>query len=314
MISEKNNSGTTQVDQQHTLISIVILNWNNWRQTLECISSVKAIDYAPFAIIVVDNGSTDGSEQKIRNAHPDITVIQTGSNLGYAAGNNFGLRRALEDGADYVWLLNNDVVVDSRALTQLFKRMISDSRIGICGSTVVYYDDNKLVQALGGGWYNFWLGTSGHIGDGRSLSSVRAEEEQIVERRLAYVVGASMLVSRRFIVDIGFMNESYFLYFEEIDWVTRAKGRYCLGYASQSLVFHREGATTGASNRAKRHKSAVADYHTIRSRLIYTKKYRPYALPSVYCGLVVTIINRGMRGQWNRVPMILKLMLSIGAL
>src|SRR4030067_3270221 len=94
------------------MISIIILNWNGLSDTLECLESVKKIDYPSFEIIVVDNGSTDGSATTISRLHPGVVIIETGKNLGFAEGNNVGIRYALNNGSEYIFMLNNDTIVD----------------------------------------------------------------------------------------------------------------------------------------------------------------------------------------------------------
>lgn len=286
-------------------LAIVVVNWNGYVDTLECLASLEALEYVSNQTIVVDNGSTDGSEGIIREAHPDAIVIQAGTNLGFAGGTNIGLKHAIAHGADYIWLLNNDTVVEPTAATHLIARMRQHPRAGMCGSTLVYYHDRERVQALAGASYNKWLGTTRHIGQDWPRS--RAVDTARVEAQLDYIVAASLLVSREFVEQVGLLSEEYFLYYEELDWATRAKGRYALVYAAESLVYHKEGASTGSSNSSVSNKSKLADYYGIRSRLLFTRKFHPEARPAVYFGLLLTIANRILRNQWDRVGMILEL-------
>jgi GT2 family glycosyltransferase len=114
------------------------------------LSSLEFLDYPDYKVIVVDNGSTDNSVAEIRKAHPQITLLETGRNLGFAGGNNVGIRYALEQGADYVWLLNNDTKADPHALTAMVEVAESDPRIGAVGSVLYYMDEPERVQAWGG--------------------------------------------------------------------------------------------------------------------------------------------------------------------
>lgn len=289
-------------------VHIVILNWNGWRDTLECLESLQGLDYPNFEVVVVDNASRDGSEGKVREAFPAVKLIQSGANLGFAGGNNVGIRYALEQGADFIWLLNNDTVVEPDALTYLVERMAEDTHIGMCGSTLVYYHDRSKIQALAGATFNKWLGVSKHIGQNTSRYQMPTPES--VERRLAYIVGASLLVSRRFVEEIGFLCEDYFLYYEEIDWVIRATDKYTLAYAPKSVVYHKEGNSIGGDNTTLNQKSMTADYYSIRNRIVFTRKHFVYALPTVYLGLVFALVNRVKRNQWERVRMVLEVLLS----
>src|SRR6266568_5938037 len=120
---------------------IIILNWHGWQCTIECVESCKKLSYLNFRILVVDNGSTDGSEAILRERFPDVELLQTGANLGFAGGNNVGIRYALEQGAEYVWLLNNDTTVDADALSALVRMAEGDTKIGMAGSKILYHDD-----------------------------------------------------------------------------------------------------------------------------------------------------------------------------
>src|SRR2546422_7197780 len=116
-----------------------------------------------------------------------------------------------------------------------------------------------------------------------------------------------MLVSASFIRDVGLMSTDYFLYYEELDWSVRAKGRYTMTNAPRSVVYHKHGASVGSSKDPTKI-SPTSDYYALFNRLLFTKTYYPYALPSVYLGFIVTILNRARRGQWRRIPMVCKVL------
>lgn len=327
------------------MVCIVILNWNRWGDTIECLESVFRLEQGDFQVVVCDNGSTDRSVEQIRawadgklpplrtgNALQDLTfppvskpigcreygyddlerladateesaplvLVRTGANRGFAGGNNAGLRYALKRrDMEFVWLLNNDTVVDGRALTSLVAQMRSSPAAGICGSKIISYFVPERVQSLGGCRFNKWLGIPRHIGAGTASSS--PVDRSAVLRQMAYVTGTSMLLSRRFLTDVGLMDEGYFLYYEEIDWAVRAKNRYSLDFTPESVVYHKEGASTGTT------RSYCADFHVIQSRLRFTRQHFPQALPTVYLGLVFMLFNRVRRNQWDRVAMMLRM-------
>ncbi|GFO64375.1 glycosyltransferase family 2 protein [Geomonas paludis] len=331
-------------------VSVILVNWNGWRDTLECLDSLLGLDYPDFDIAVCDNASGDDSAARIRewaasrqvtfaeydrqaaegggdgyqeggtgtcnergtgawrSQSPKVTLIHTGANLGFAGGNNVGLRYALARGASFCWLLNNDTVVEPDALSQLCARMEADPGIGMCGSTIRYYQDRDRVQALGGGYYCRWIGLPWHHGRftrGGSAAGGRAEA------RMNYVEGASMLVSRRFLLEVGLLCEDYFLFFEEADWAERARGRFTLGYAPGSVVYHKVGQSIGtSSNPAK--KSTVCDFYNIRNRILFARRHHPVTLPTVYLVLGAELMLRFLCGKWDRGIMIARLMLSAG--
>lgn len=300
--SKKENS--SQSPTTDPKVYIILLNWNGWRDTLECLDSIRKLRYSNAEVVVVDNGSTDDSVHKIREAHPDIILHESKSNLGYAGGNNIGIRYALKQGAEYVWILNNDTVVDENALTSLIDKMRENPRIGICGSRLIYYHQRDTLQALAGGSYNKWTGTVNHVGENKP--ALASYDEDQIQEEMDYVVGASMLVSKGFIDEVGLLNEDYFLYYEEMDWAARGQN-FDLGFASDSIVYHKEGASTKGSSQKKSTKSRLSDYYQIKNRFKFSLKYFPYYLPFIYLATMVTIFNRIRRRQWNRIPMILKL-------
>lgn len=289
-------------------VFIILVNWNGWQDTVECLESVKQLSYPNYKIIVVDNNSSDGSVEEIRKRFPDIILIESERNRGFAGGNNLGITYALYHEADYVWLLNNDTVVDRQALSALVSRMQEAPRIGICGSKLIYYHQRDTIQVLAGGSYNKWFSLAKKFGEGQSIT--RIIDQKDIEERLDFIMGASMLVSRYFLEKVGLLGEEYFLYYEEIDWGIRAGSDFDLGFAPESIVYHKEGASTGASNRNKNSKSRLSDYYLVRNRFRLTYKFYPHLLPLMYITTFWTLLNRMRRGQWDRIPMILKLMVT----
>lgn len=345
MPEDAGDSGVNRV------VYVLILNWNGWRDTVECIESVLRSSYSSYRVIVCDNGSEDGSLERIKawaegqadQSVPEhdslralsfppvpkpvrcvcydrseaesggkadetarIILINTGGNLGFAGGNNVGLRYALaRDDFDYIWLLNNDTVVTPDALQRMLDRIREKPSAGMCGSKLLFYHNPKRVQTLGGASYNKWTGMVRHIGVFQPAD--RDGDFRRIERKMAYVTGASMLVTKPFLRDIGLMSEDYFLYYEELDWATRAGGRYSLAYAPKSVVYHKEGNSIGSSSKPEE-KSLTADYYGLRNRLTITKKFFPLALPTVYLSLLGAIFNRCRRRQWDRIRMIARML------
>lgn len=291
-------------------VSIVLVNWNGWKNTTLCLASLQEVDYPDVDIIVVDNNSTDDSVSRIREKYTFATVLESGENLGYAGGSNIGIRYALEHGAEYVWLLNNDTLIDENALKALISRMQQDPEIGICGSKLIRFPDCDTVQALGGGTYDPWMGKMRELGIGEPED--RPVDREEIEQKMDYVAGASMLVSRRFLEEVGLMNEEYFLYFEEIDWAWRGRKSFKLGFAMDSRVYHKGGGTILTSARESTPRSRMCDYYRIRNWLRFTRNFHPWMLPVTYISLIATLLKRIYRGQGSRVPMILKIMLTLG--
>ena len=312
----------------------IILNWHGWADTLDCLDSVLRSDYSELRVVVCDNGSTDDSLERIRagaadrrlgrvaeysraeaeaggdmSRDPPLVLVRNGENLGYAGGCNVGIRYALARGdASFVWLLNNDTVVRPDALSALVRRVQADPEIGLCGSLLLYHDAPDVIQAVGGFRYNRWLGTSRQLYQFEPASIVSRLDERSVSRQIFGVQGASVLATRRFLDDVGLLSEDYFLYFEEQDWAARAERRgFRRAVALDSVVYHKEGASTGGRSAEAAARSALSDYYSIRSRLHFTRKMYPYALPTVYLGLIGVVLNRMRRGQRDRIRPILEL-------
>src|SRR5690606_39008408 len=171
------------------------------------------------------------------------------------------------DDWDCVWMLNPDTVVRPEALGALVQTLEKKSEVGICGSTILNYRAPDTVQVLGGAAFNKWLALPRHIGAGQ-----RADEHvsaEAVAEQMAYVYGASMLVRRCFLTQVGLLNEDRFLYFDELDWAMRAKGRFGLAYAPSSVVYHREGGNLGAGTA----KSWTSDFYFLRNRIRVTRDF-----------------------------------------
>lgn len=299
---------------------VVLLNWNGYRDTIECLESLLPVLSNSDGVIVCDNASSDGSAELISDwvaanfpawgpmvldraaaesavlpVPRRVHVIRNGANLGFAGGNNVGLRLALRDPeCRYVWLLNNDTTVDSRSLPAALERMADDPNLGICGSTLVYFHDRDVVQALGGAVYSRLTGRSRHLGAFLPVSRVPEIPDE-VEREMSYVVGAAMLVSRPFLEQIGLMQEDYFLYCEELDWAIRSTGRFRLGYAPQSLVWHKEGASIGTSANGG---SPVSVFYLFRNRVRVCARYFWWYLPVVLSFCVLDVTKLLLRRRW----------------
>lgn len=302
-------------------LSVVLLNWNGWRDTLECLESLFVTGATPCRVLVCDNNSHDESLvqlsawgvrrfgdrfERISRVEIDggaslsdgtvLALVENGANLGFAAGNNVGIRLALRDRrCEYVWVLNNDTVVQPDALRRAVERMRDDPHVGLCGSTLVYSDDPEKVQALGGATYSRWSGRTRHVGAFTHVKQVPSSGGAL-ESSFSYVVGAAMLASRAFLERVGLMCEDYFLYCEEIDWATRgAMQGFKLGYAPASLVFHKEGASIGTTASGG---SPLSLYFLFRNRLRFAWRFHSAFAPSVFVFCLLDVAKLSARRRW----------------
>lgn len=294
-----------QEQRKTNFVYVVLVNWCGAEDSIACIQSLAHLKGNVPKVIVCDNGSTDDSWDRLQayvssQSCLDVQLIQTGANLGFAGGNNVGLRVAMSDPEmKFVWVLNNDTEVTPEALSSLLAYMETHSDVGICGSTLLYMDDPSLVQAVGG-QYNAWLGTSRHVLGHQKYS--KAICASIDTASFDYVVGASMFVRRSVLEQVGLLSEDYFLYCEEIDWATRMKRQMPdmkLGYAPASVVYHKEGASTGANDRGGKTYSYFADYFFITSRIRFARKFFPIQRWTVQLSMLPVALNRFRRKQWR---------------
>lgn len=316
------------------MVYIVVLNWNGWKDTLSCLDSLIELNYNEYKIVVCDNNSSNDSVKRItdwyeskEDSHPYLVdadyqyldssnldsfssqakkgfyLIQTGSNLGFAGGNNVGLRFALnQNDMSHVWILNNDTVVESSALSALTNKVSTDNKIGLCGSRMAYFHDRDKLQGIGG-QYKPLLATTRHIAEGEPADTVF--DERVIEKELDYVIGASMLITRACLEDVGLLSEDYFLYFEEFDYCQRLANRgYRFSIATDSWVYHKEGGSTESG------RSVVSDFYQVRNRLIITKKYFPKYYVIVYFSMFGVLLNRLRRREFKKAMNIIDIIIK----
>jgi len=219
-------------------VSIIILNWNGWPDTLECLESLACVDYDNFEVILIDNGSKEpfGYARDIKNKFGELKIIPifNKENLGFAGGNNQGIKIALERGSDYILLLNNDTTVESDFLKKLIEVGEKNKSYGIFGA-VIYYSDEPEKIWFAGGKFN-WPKTRGsHI-----FSKPNDELKKV-----DYITGCCLLIKKKVVEQIGLLSEDYFLYYEDGDWCLRAqKVGYRCGLVSSAKIYHKQSRST----------------------------------------------------------------------
>lgn len=279
-------------------IAAVVLQYGNWQKTADCIDSLRRSNLKPAWIIAVDNASPDDSFERLQEIYgasatvlmegaasepQPLTLLRRRRNGGYAAGNNAGLALGLAWGADAFLIINNDAWLEPEALGALWDKLSQCARPGICGPLLVYPTPDNLVQCCAGGHTNYLTGLSSFSGANLSRKQAEALNTEDIESGLNFICGACALVSRKFVEDVGLLNEGYFLYCEEQDWALRAKGRFDLAFAPNALVWHHEGATTGW-NRYSFQWSASLRLMASRLRLAWL--HHPWYLPTVAAACV----------------------------
>jgi len=241
-------------------VAIIILNWNGKADTLECLGSVYQLNYPNFEVIVVDNGSTDGSSEAIREAFPEVTLIENGANLGYAGGNNVGIQYAYENGADYFWLLNNDTTVDPLCLKELVKCSSINNNLGILSPMIFYYDEPTRIQFAGG--QILWdTGRCRLLNDPERFMNLNIEDQ--------FISGCAMLIKRKLIESIGYLDELFLAYYEDTDYSIKCidKG-FELTVVSKAKIYHKGSKSVGGFD------SKTYFYLLTQSRFKFMHKYK----------------------------------------
>ncbi|MBI3772166.1 MAG: methyltransferase domain-containing protein [Gammaproteobacteria bacterium] len=243
-------------------VAVIILNWNGKEDTLECLASVGQLDYQNHEVVVVDNGSADDSVDAISKQYPDITLLQTGANLGYAGGNNVGIRWALDHDADFVLLLNNDTIVPPDLLSAFVSAKNLLPLNSALGAKILFYDKPDILWCAGGRW-NSGTNDFEHIGYGQTDIT---EYKRMAE--VDYIVGCALFASSATFKEVGLLNESFFLTYEETDWCyrARAKGHKCF-FAPDAKLWHKVSSSFGGAD------SPLVSYFMQRNRLLWAKNH-----------------------------------------
>ncbi len=263
-------------------VTCILLNWNGWRDTLDCLAALDESSYPHLNVIVVDNGSSDESVARIRAAKPDLTLLETGANLGFAGGNNVGLRHALKNGADYVWLLNNDTRPAPDTVSALIDKALTDRRIGAVGSVCYYADKPDMVQIWAGGRVNLWIGYS------------PSTQKPHKDAWFHWLNGTSLLLSRAALQDAGLLDDGFFLYWEDVEMGLRLRNRgWRLAAAPESKVLHKVSASTNKSK-------VLLDRFATASGLRTLKLYSPAPRLAMGLFLLIRFARRLLRLRFAR--------------
>lgn len=249
-------------------VSIVILNWNGKRDTIECLKSLKQITYPKYDILVVDNGSTDESVKCFREKYPEIEVLENEKNIGFAGGINVGIRRSIEKEVDYVLLLNNDIIVDSGFLDELIEVGESDPKVGILGPKIYYYDRPDLLH-------------------------MKKRYEGVETPIEAFISGCCFLVKKEVLDKVGLLDEIFFIFFEETDFFVRvSRNNYKILYVpTKNKVFHKFSPSISKLK-------DISLYHLARSGIIFFRKnkslkFKDYFLSTFFYSVVFQVNLRG---------------------
>ena len=243
-------------------IAIILVNYNGFSDTVECIKSINEIYYDNYQIFVVDNESTlEPTNDELCFIKKNSNYIEEERNLGFSGGNNVGIKIAIEKGFDYVLLLNNDTIVEKDFLDILVDASISHPNAGIIGGKIKYFNEPNRIW-FGGGFFDAKTG----IADHEKYNMIDNDCDEII-RKISFMTGCLMLIPRRIIERVGYLDDSYFLYAEDADYSCRViQAGMDILYCSRSVIYHKVSASTGAL-------SDNTIYYMTRNNLYLVKKY-----------------------------------------
>ncbi|NVJ47608.1 MAG: glycosyltransferase family 2 protein [Cytophagia bacterium] len=310
--------------------SIILVNYNGFQDTIECIESLWKMSTEDFRVIIVENGSTDNSHQQlsqfvniyhgsaISSEEVDNTeyiesrliLVSSPFNGGFAYGNNIGIRLAVRlADTKYIWLLNNDTIVHEDALAELIKAhqeksSSGEKKPGIIGSKILFYHNRSLIQGIGGTFTPLTAKTR-LIG----FNKVDHGQYDYYDGNLDMILGASMFVDTDFITTVGYLNEDYFLYFEELDWSKRAlRFGYTTSCHTPSIVYHKQGASTNNRVFGKKNNSAMVYMYS--SLILFYKTFYPKYLILAKIRILLQLIKYRLQGRISMRPLFSKIFLN----
>jgi GT2 family glycosyltransferase len=274
-------------------IAIILLNFNSYQDTYECVESIIKTNESNYQIFIVDNASQDDSYYKLKKDFSDSKVVSflaSKENLGFSGGCNIGIKEALHQNFDYVLLLNNDTIVTNHFLTEMLSLAEYESNIGIVGGKTLFNDDRKSVWDAGG-----------YICE-KSFRGIRRRENHPDINKVnevGFVTCCLALVKAEVFTKIGLLPEAYFFGSEEWEFSLRAKrAGYKLMYTPKAIIYHKVG-------RSHDHTSAKMLYNTYRNRILFVKRnfsktsYKIFMFKFLGLKLLQKLLNRGQLKQFS---------------
>ena len=241
-------------------VFIVIINWNGFADTFECIDSILKIKYSNYTILLVDNGSNKKEYEKITSLGHIAEIIRSEKNLGFSGGNNLGIKYALDAGADYILLLNNDTVVEPNFLEPLLNAFGAESKVGIAAPQINYFYEPKIIWSAGGR-------ISRLRGSGFAYSDEYDEGIEKNNLSVGFVSGCCMLIKKDLFETVGLFDDNYFLYVEDVDLCYRTiHAGYKIIVSENSKIYHKISSSTIGDL------SKLPLYYVTRNRLYFAKK------------------------------------------
>lgn len=270
------------------MISVILVNYNGAGDTIECISSICNSIEKDYRVIVVDNCSTDDSVKKLKDNQNKykFELLVAEKNLGFSNGNNIGIKRALELGTDYIWLLNNDTLIEPNTMTELLKCFAASIHCGVAIGKILYESCREKIWYAGGSFNQVNARTEHwHYNE---ISGINDNKLQ----RVTFATGCCVFMSITAFQKVGYMDEDYFLYEEDADYSIKIiRSGYEIIYNPQAIVYHKVSSSTGSS-------SPLSQYYSIRNKfLLIRKNLRGINRIKAYAYCSVQFLYRCIKGE-----------------
>lgn len=250
-------------------LAIVIVNWNSFQVTANCLESLRVLDYPDFEVIVVDNGSEDDSVTRFKSDFPEVTLLQNPENRGFTGGNNSGIQYALDKDVDLIMLLNNDTIITPTFTGVLVERLIADQSIGAIQPKIMYNQERDVIWNAGGFFNAFFF-----LSKTRGLNEKdKGQYDQPID--VDWITGCCFLIRSQVVRQIGLLDDKFFIYYEDSDWSFKIRNsglRMC--YEPKAVIFHEVGKSN--ENRKGHNEGNVSPfthYMVVRNHLYMVRRY-----------------------------------------
>ena len=241
-------------------IAIIIVNWKQYELTINCLLSIKKLEYKNWKVILVDNESNFEKINKIKSDFNKVEVIESKENLGFASANHLGIKYAIKNKFEYIMLLNNDTEVNKKFLSPLLNSFQNDNSLGAVQPLIMNYNNRVKVWNAGGYLNNFF---------GFPYTNKLNNKK----RQIDWITGCCIVLKTKVIKKAGLMDEDFFAYYEDVDWSLRIKKLgYKLGIVESSVIFHHGTKSSNISN-SEGTLSPFVHYLNIRNHIYLIKKH-----------------------------------------
>ena len=250
-------------------IAVILVNWKKYNLTSNCIDSLNKSNYKNFKIILVDNEYSEKSLIDLRNKHKELIVFKEKNNLGFAGGNNIGIRYALENDYDYIMLLNNDTEVKENFILPLVERMEKNLFLAAVQPLILNFSNKSIIWNAGGKLNKFLGLTSTRLNNNKLNSSI------VFDDYTDWISGCCILIKSEILTKVGLLDEKFFNYYEDVDWSLRMKNLgYDLGFVKESIIYHHGSSSSKNKKNTGGLISSKIHYFNIRNHILLLKKHK----------------------------------------